>query len=216
MGLSWLFQTMNETLTLMDGQPLSGLLAEEQQVNDVLAQIKLEDADAASPIFEIADTASLGLLGHGFGGFVGLAAIQNIVRSASTRDYNRPPELKAGIFYGASFQTAADSGVFPTIKNQGIPTGLIAGTRSSINDLGEVASTYVKIQDSPKALIAIDGANQCSITNADNPTLEPNRPTLDQVTANGAIGRWSGLFLRANLLGDQGAFDYVYKTGGES
>ncbi|MBD2056443.1 ScyD/ScyE family protein [Oculatella sp. FACHB-28] len=203
------------TLTLMDGQPLSGLLAEEQQVNDVLDQIKLEDADTASPIFEIADTTNLGLLGDGFGGFVGLAAIQNIIRSASTSDYTRPPELKAGIFYGTSFQTAANSGTFPTIDNQDIPTGLIAGTLDSINDFGEVASTYVKIQDAPKALIAIEVANHYSIANTDNPMLEPNRPTLDQATANGTIGRWSGLFLRAHLLGDQGAFDYVYKTGGD-
>lgn len=203
------------TLTAPDGQLLTGLLAEEQQVNEVLAQIKLEDADTASPIFEIADTTSIGLLGHGFGGFVGLAAIQNIIRSASSKDYTRPSELKAGIFYGASFQSAADSGIFQPINNQDIPTGLIAGTLDSINDFGEVTSTYDNIQDTPKALIAIEGANHYSIANADNVTLEPNRPTLDQVTATGAIGRWSGLFLRANLLGDRDAFKYVYKTGGD-
>jgi dienelactone hydrolase len=203
------------TLTGMDGQPLSGLLAEEQQVNEVLDQMKLEDADPASPIFEIADTSSAGLLGQGFGGFVGLAAIQNITRSASTREYTRPSELKAGIFYGASYQSAADSGVFQPIDNQDIPTGLIVGTLDSINDLGEVASTYVNVQDAPKALIAIEGANHYSITNTDNVALEPNRSTLDQATATGAIGRWSGLFLRAHLLGDRGAFDYVYNTGGD-
>lgn len=203
------------TLTAPGGQLLTGLFAEEQQVNEVLAQIKLEDADTASPIFKIADTKSIGLLGHGFGGFVGLAAIQNIVQSASTKNYTRPPELKAGIFYGASFQSAADSGIFQPIDNQHIPTGLIAGTLDSINDFGEVTSTYDNIQHPPKALIAIEGANHYSIANTDNVTLEPNRPTLDRATATGALGRWSGLFLRASLLGDRGAFNYVYKTGGD-
>ncbi len=49
-------------------------------MNDVLAQMKLEDADATSPIFEIVDTEKLGLLGHSLGGYAGLAAIQNINR----------------------------------------------------------------------------------------------------------------------------------------
>jgi dienelactone hydrolase len=202
------------TLTAPDGKPLTGLLSEEQQVNEVLAQIKLEDANPASPIFEIVDTKSVGLLGHGFGGFVGLAAIQNMTRSASTKDYKRPSELKAGIFYSTSFQEGANSGIFPTIDNQDIPTGLIVGTLDSINNLGEVASTYVKIQDPSKALITVEGANLDSITNQDR-DYDPSRPTLDQATATGAIGRWSGLFLRSHLLGDQAAFNYVYKTGGD-
>ncbi len=105
-------------------------------------------------------------------------------------------------------------GVFPEIDNQGIPVGLVAGTLDGVTDLGETASTYVKIQDPPKALITVEDANHYGITNTDNLTREPIRPTLDQATAIGAIGRWSGLFLRSHLLNDQGAFDYVYNTGG--
>jgi hypothetical protein len=126
----------------------------------------------------------------------------------------RPPELKAGIFYGANFQTPPYSGTFPPINNQGIPIGLIAGMLDGIANFGDVATTYVKIQDTPKALIAIEGANHYSIANQDS-DRDPNRPTLARATATEAIGRWSGLFLRANLLNDQGAFDYVYNTGGD-
>jgi hypothetical protein len=184
-------------------------------VNDVLAQMKLENADATSPIFEIVDTEKLGLLGHSFGAYAGLAVIQNTSNpTVSTGDFTRPPELKAGIFYGANFQTPPYSGTFPPINNQGIPIGLIAGTLDGIANFGDVATTYVNIQDPPKALIAIEGANHYSIANQDSDS-DPNRPTLDQATATGAIGRWSGLFLRSQLLGDQGAFDYVYKTGGD-
>jgi dienelactone hydrolase len=203
------------TVTAPNGQTATGFLAEQEQVNDVLAQMKLEDADAASPIFEIVDTSKLGLLGHSFGGFAGLGAIQNInAPGVSSGNYTRPPELQAGIFYGVSFQTPENSGVFPPIDNQEIPVGLIVGTLDGVSNLGEVASTYVKIQDPPKSLITVEGANHYGITNQDN-DRDPSRPTLDQATANGAIGRWSGLFLRANLLGDQGAFDYVYNTGGD-
>ncbi|MEP1061227.1 MULTISPECIES: ScyD/ScyE family protein [Cyanophyceae] len=204
------------TVSGPDGQAITGLLADQQQVKDVLDQMKVEDAAADSPIFEIVDTEKLGLLGHSFGGYAGLAAIQNINDPAvSSGDYTRPPELMAGVFYGTNFQSPTNSGIFPPIDNQDIPVGLIAGTLDGVSDFGEVASTYVKIQDPPKALIAVDGANHYSITNEDNVARDPNRPTLDQATANGAIGRWSGLFLRSHLLGDQGAFDYIYNTGGD-
>ncbi|WP_193196484.1 alpha/beta hydrolase family protein [Nostoc sp. MG11] len=192
------------TRTGLDGQAITGFFADEQQVNDVLAQMKLEDADANSPIFEMVDTEKLGLLGHSFGAYAGLAAIQNINNpNVSCGDYTRPPELKAGIFYGANFQTPPYSGTFPLIDNQGIPIGLIAGTLDGIANFGDVATTYDKIQDTPKALIVIEGANHYSIANQDS-DRDPNRPTLDQATSIGAIGRWSGLFLRAHLLGDRG------------
>ncbi|NJO41629.1 MAG: ScyD/ScyE family protein [Cyanobacteria bacterium RU_5_0] len=38
---------------------------------------------------------------------------------------------------------------------------------------------------------------------------------FNQATVNGAAEHWSGLFSRSHLLGDQGAFDYVYNTGGD-
>lgn len=55
------------TATGPNGQIIAGLLAEEQQVNDVLEQMKVEDANSNSPIFKIVDTEKLGLLGHTFG-----------------------------------------------------------------------------------------------------------------------------------------------------
>jgi hypothetical protein len=60
---------------------------------------------------------------------------------------------------GTNFQTAENSGVFPPIANQEIPVGLIVGTLDGVSDLGETASTYVRIQDPSKALITVKGAN---------------------------------------------------------
>lgn len=202
------------TTTGPNGQIITGLLAEQQNVNDVLDQMKVEDADSDSPIFEIVDTEKLGLLGHSFGGYAGLAVIQGICDPlVCSGDYTRPPELKAAIFYGTNYQNPPNSGMFAPIDNQDIPVALIAGTLDGVANFGKAASTYMQIQDAPKALIALKGANHYGITNEDNVTRDPIRPTLDQATTIGVIGRWSGLFLRAHLLNDQGAFDYVYNTG---
>ncbi|MEP0873468.1 hypothetical protein NDA01_27285 [Trichocoleus desertorum AS-A10] len=66
------------------------------------------------------------------------------------------------------------------------------------------------VQDTPKALIAVEDANHYGITNQDR---DPIHPTLGQATAIETIGCWSGLFLRSHLLHDQGAFNNVYNTG---
>lgn len=50
------------SVTTPNGETITGLVPDQQQVNDVLAQMKLEDADAASPIFKIVDTDKLALV----------------------------------------------------------------------------------------------------------------------------------------------------------
>ena len=77
-------------------------------------------------------------------------------------------------------------------------------------------ATYDNIKDAPKALISILGANHFGITNTNNPlgaVPDPNNPTIEQNVAVETIARWSGLFLRASVLNDKGAFDYIYSTG---
>jgi hypothetical protein len=50
------------------------------------------------------------------------------------------------------------------------------------------------------------------ITNEDS-LRDPVRPTLGQEIATETIARWSGLCLRASLLNDVDALDYVYHRG---
>ncbi|MDJ0716466.1 MAG: hypothetical protein QNJ54_20015 [Prochloraceae cyanobacterium] len=196
------------------GQPVTGLLAEQKQLSEVLAQMVLENSNPRSPVAGLVDTETLGLLGHSFGGFVGLASIQDICFPGLCEgSFTKPPELKAGIVFGTSFQTSENSGVFPIVDNGDIPTGLIAGSLDSVAELFEVESTYPQIQNTPKALVTIEGANHYAITNEDNPQREPVRPTIDQGVATETVARWSGLFLRAHLLNDFDAFEYFYEEG---
>ncbi|WP_446403746.1 alpha/beta hydrolase family protein [Coleofasciculus sp. C1-SOL-03] len=192
----------------------TGFFPEQQQVNDVLTYMVEENSNSSSPIHGIVDTDTLGLLGHSFGGGVGLAVIQDICfPGICTGSFSQPPELMAGIFYGTNFRNPPEVGAFPPVDNGTIPTALIAGSRDGVAELFESEATYNQIQNPPKALITVDGANHYGITNEDNPIRDPNTPTIDQAIATETIARWSALFLRSHLLEDADAFNYVYNTG---
>ena len=196
------------------GSPVSGLFPTQEVVNDVLAFVETENTNSISPITGIANTDSLGLLGHSFGGSVGLGAIQNeCFPVLCTTEFTRPDALKAGIFYGTRFGGQNPISPVPPIFNNGIPTGLIGGTLDGVIPLDKVIETYEQVQEPPKALITVAGANHYSITNTDNTIREPIRSTLDQEVAIETIARWSGLFLRAHVAEDSEAFNYVYSTG---
>ena len=194
------------------GELVTGLLAEQQQVNDALDHLITENTNPSSPIVGLVDTTKLGLLGHSFGGFVGLNSIQDICfPGVCSESFDQPSELQAGIFFGTSYQNL--DGSFLPIDNGNIPTGLIAGSLDSVIPLENTEATYEQIQNPPRVLITVEGANHYGITNEDNLIREPIRPTLEQAVATETIGRWSGLFLRAHLEEDQEAFEYVYQTG---
>lgn len=193
---------------------VTGFIAEQQQVNDVLTYMVAEDSNPSSPVTGLLDSSNLVLLGHSFGGAVGLAATQDIcVPVLCTEQFDRPNELKGGAFYGTNFLLGQSSGAIPPIDNDGIPTALVQGSRDSVATPAESEATYAQIQDPPKALITVLGANHYGITNEDNPIREPVRPTLEQDVATETIARWSALFLRGTVLNDSEAFNYVFNTG---
>lgn len=201
------------TIAGVNGQSLSGLLSEQEQVNAVLAQMRVENSDPLSPLLGIVDIDKLGLLGHSYGGAVGLGATQVdiCVPQFCSTNYSRPSELKVALAYGAAFGNPQTREYLP-LNNEGIAVGLILGSLDGVAPPAISQATYEQILNPPKALITVAGANHYSITNADNHEREPSRPTLDQATAIKTIARWSGLFLRANILGDCGAFDAVFNT----
>ena len=53
------------------------LLSETSQIAAVLSQMAIENTKPTSPFASVVDTQRLGLLGHSFGGAVGLSVIAN-------------------------------------------------------------------------------------------------------------------------------------------
>lgn len=201
------------SLSVPGAPPFTGLFSEQDQVNQVLEFAKLENADLDSPVAGLLDTDSLGLLGHSFGGAVGLGSVQdNCFFILCADSYSLPSELKAGIFYGANFDPA-NTGVIPPVGNQ-VPTGLIFGTLDGVAPPAETVTTFEQLQNPPKVLVEVEGANHYGITNSDS-FRDPVRPTLEQAIATETIGRWSGAFLRAHVSDDADAWDYVYTGIGD-
>ena len=202
----------NHVRTLSSDFP-PGLFVTQEVVTDVLTFLSAENDNSASPIAGIIDDNNLGLLGHSFGGSVGLGAIQgDCFPVICAAEFTRPEALQAGIFYGTRFGDEDPSSPVPPIFNDNIPIGLIGGTLDGVIALDRSLATYEQIQDPPNAFVSVTGANHYGITNEDS-FRDPIRPTLDQEIATETIARWSGLFLRAHLSEDSEAFNYVYNFG---
>ena len=148
------------------------------------------------------------------------------------RAIDRPEELAGGIFFGTDLRPSLGSGQpsppVPLIDNNDLPTGLILGSNDSISDPAETRETYDQIEDPPKALIAVEGTNHFGITNENDPlnppttpeevppiTPETNPQEIPQLIAIDTIATWSALFLRATVLEDANAYDFVFETGDE-
>ena len=186
---------------------VEGFFSEVSQIDDVLKYVETENTKLTSPLEGIIDTDNLALLGHSFGGAAGLSAIGNycIPGVCNEAEFNLPEKTVAGIFYGAFLEDLA-------IDNESIPLGLISGSRDGVTTPEEVRASYDLIQNPPKALITVEGANHYGITNEDS-LRDRLRPNLEQDIANETIARWSGLFLRASIFNESDALDYVYNTG---
>jgi dienelactone hydrolase len=195
---------------------LTGLLPETSQINVVLSQMANENLNPSSPIEGIVDTQKLGLLGHSLGGAVGLSAIANrCLVFLCEGSFARPEELKAGAFFGANLRDQVTEEFIP-INNSGIAVALLQGDRDSRALPLRAEATYNNIQTAPKSLITVLGANHFGIANVNKPSgaiPDPSNPSLPQGVAIETVARWSALFLRANMLGDRDAFNYVFNTG---
>ncbi|MEG3841069.1 PEP-CTERM sorting domain-containing protein [Microcoleus sp. herbarium14] len=194
------------------------LLSETSQIAAVLEQMAIENTKPTSPIVSVVDTQRLGLLGHSFGGAVGLSAIANQCLQElflCREPFTRPKQLLAGAFFGANLRNPITD-EFVTISNDNIAVALIQGSLDGVALPERAKRTFDNIQTPPKAAIALQGANHFAITNVNNPPgaqPERNNPTLDRAVGIETIARWSALFLRANMLEDAAASDYIYSKG---
>lgn len=195
-----------------------GLLVHAGVINDILTYFKkIKQSDDSSPIRSIVDTSNLLLAGHSWGGTVGLSAINNTYTPILyVDDFQRPDELKAAVFFDTTLPEI-DKNFQPTdnfvpIKNDDIPIAILENSLNKENS-EKRRKTYESIKNSPKAFITVLGTNHYGITNEDNPNRRKNIPFLEQKIATETIARWSALFLRATVLDDLIAKEYVFKAG---
>lgn len=194
------------------------LASETSQIAAVLSQMAIENTKPTSPIASVIDTQRLGLLGHSFGGGVGLSVIANKCLPElylCQEPFTRPKELLAGAFFGANLRNPI-SHEFVAIANDGIAVALIQGDIDGVALPDRSQGTFDQIQTPPKALITVMGANHFGITDVNHPagaSPDRNTATLERAVGIETIARWSALFLRANMLKDRAAFDYIYSQG---
>jgi hypothetical protein len=193
-----------------------GLYAEQSEPAHVLAQLRAEHEDPASPVHGVVDAGTLVLLGHSYGGVAGLNVIRNVCQPPScSGGFDRPVELAGGAFYGTNMATPI-IGTVPNIANGGLPVALIQGSLDTKARPDQAQATYDKIQDPPKALVRVLGSNHYGVCDVNNPPgadADGAAPTLDQAVGVETAARWTALFLRARVLADPDAATYLEALG---
>jgi predicted dienelactone hydrolase len=194
----------------------AGFYPEEGEVHAVLAQMKTENSGSAAPCAGALDTATLILMGHSYGGVTGMYVLGDVCTFPfCSGSFSRPAELKGAAFWGTNMASPLGGSITAT-ANDGIPVVLVQGTLDGKAAPADGLGTYEKIADPPKAYVKVAGANHYGICNTNNPAgadADSNKPTLDQAVSVETIARWAALFLRAHVLGDAEAYDYVHATG---
>jgi hypothetical protein len=190
--------------------PQPVLFAEVDTVNAVHDAMAAADADPASPLHRIVDTAHMGLVGHSLGGAVGLYAIAGVcvpgICSSDPAAYRPPAALKTAVVYGASLFDRR-TGALVDVDTSGAAVALIQGRRDGIAAQEKARPSYDALEP-PRALLAVEGANHYAICDRNNPPgaePDPSEPTLPQIRGNQVLARWIGLWLRAQMLGDAAA-----------
>ena len=197
-----------------------GLFSDQEQIVETLDYIKEENINPDSPLFNLVNTDYLALLGHSFGGIVGLNAIAQTCNRlyCTSGSFELPEEVKVGVFYGSDYNQFGNLIVTENlpIENGDVPIALLSGTLDSVVLPDNIAVTYEQIQQPPKALIEIVGANHYGITNTNNPAVvtDRNNPTLEQEVAIETIAHLSSIFLRDNLLNDREGIDRIIGLAG--
>jgi dienelactone hydrolase len=184
-----------------------GLYAESSEIAAVGAEMKIEATRATAPVRGVIDTMRMALMGHSYGGACGLSAISKLCfPPVPLCSFQRPPELVAGAFYGTHL-AAPVLGV-PTLDNGAVPVLLMQGDRDGKALPADALKTYDQIQQRPKAIISLIGANHYGVADVDNPVgADPdvNTPMLAHAEGVASIARWMGLFLAAFVYEDADA-----------
>ncbi len=192
----------------------SGLYMETKVVTQVYEHMQTEQT-GASPIAGKLDLGLMALLGHSYGGVVGLQAIQNQCQFPfCVGGFQRPAALQGGAFFGTNLRPPI--GGIPDVANDGLAIGFVQGDVDGKASMADAQETYTKVEQPPKALVTVVGTNHYGICDTNNPPgadADSNAPSLGQDVAVETTARWSAMFLRAHVVGDADAVAYVHDTG---
>lgn len=196
-----------------------GLFADLSEIADVLAHMNAESSKPTSPVAGIVDTSSIVLVGHSFGGAAALyAARETCAFPFCFGDFRRPPELRGVVVYGTALGAPWPDGPLPALADGDTPIAVMRGALDGVTSCTDVAETFDSLQDRPKVLITVLGANHFGINDVNNPpgtVVDVNSPALGQQESVRAIARHSAMFLRAYGLGDTVALDYLRHASDE-
>ena len=210
-----------------------GFFPENQQILDVLTFMSAENENAASPLYGIVNSEILALTGHSFGSAVIIDAIQETCEFPLCRPegttFTLPEEVKAVALNGIN--TIPFGNPFDTVNrptDNPVPMAIINGDRDENAEYHDTKDSYKLIENLPKALVFVKGANHYGLCDENNPgnpnypeepqidgtpTPQENPPTLDQEISIETTARWTALFLRAHALNDIAALEYISTTG---
>ncbi|MCX8044136.1 MAG: hypothetical protein N3B18_08430 [Desulfobacterota bacterium] len=202
------------------GFSAEGLFAEQQQMYDAIAFMRDENENPASSVFGKVDTNTLVMLGHSYGAACTIEALQNHCEYplCSGDLFVRPPQLKAVALCGINTKPRGKPGDYAIrpVNNAGMPIAIVNGLLDNNAKAHITRQSYAMIEDPPKMLVFINGANHyamCDMNNPPGPSEDPHTPTLRQEVSVETAARWCALFLRAFALDDAAAREYVTTTG---
>lgn len=190
----------------------TGLFPEGAQAGWTVDWATAQDADPASPLHGRLDEGTLVLAGHSFG------AAAALTLSGGTcgvpfcpAPAEVPEELAAVVTYGGN----TVNGGTPLPVPGTVPVAYVQGLADGVATPEEGRATFGVTAATPRAFIALSGANHYGITDVQNPAgaaPDPSAQTLPQTTGVRTTARWSAQWFRAQL-GDAGARAYVYTAG---
>jgi hypothetical protein len=196
----------------------TGLFAEQDESREVIDHMIAENAGSTSPVAGAVDTSTTVLFGHSYGGVCALNTIREVCEPPTcSGTFVRPPEIAGGVFWGTNLAVPILGTIVQSIANHGLPVALVQGTLDSKARPEDTQEAFTKLEDPPKAYIGVIGANhygQCDVDNPPGAAADGTPPTLDQAVSVETIARWSAMFLRAHVLDDGAAWEYVHVTGG--
>ena len=183
--------------------------SEVHTIDEVLEQMRLEDASPDSPVYGIADTNRFAIMGHSFGGAATMFAVEELCSIPfcdQSIGFVRPPELRAVVL------TSSNTGAFD-FDTSGVPIMIISGSLEEGRP--RQLATYDTLEP-PKALVTVEGGTHYAMCDADVPPganakeTEPPQALPNGISA-ARYAHWAGLWLRAHVHDDAIAARKVFR-----